>query len=413
MESTIAQHKTDLRSWQDQTPEVRRAIRTFSDLLQGKVNCILMLEGCSWPISKESGDSVEEDVVIHFPSRYDFLQFSRHFRLINFANMYVHGGITYQGSAEQVIEVALALEGTRASLREKIIDTLWPYLQRFVPRLRNATSSFVEHYDQRPELFEALLDPYMQYTCAWFYRDDEDLETAQLNKLRFMADRLKIGGGTRHLDIGCGWGGAIRYFVEEHGARSTGITNSKIQAAYADRVLNGTKPGTALIQHCDFAEFHSPELFDAITVVGMLEHLSRSRKDELLRYVHDHLSVGGRIYLQCITKPKDRAVGDAGRFLQKYVFPGYYLDTINTLLDRIDRAKLTVVWRTDPHHGVQYGRTAQHWLTNLRGAKVDLLQNDIIDPRSYRILEAYLAFGSKVHLEGNGELHRLVLRRNN
>src|SRR5436309_3281968 len=94
------------------------------------------------------------------------------------------------------------------------------------------------HYDLSNDFFEAMLDPNMQYSCALFAEGD-DLASAQLRKLDWVCQRLRLRPGLRLLDIGCGWGGLARYAARHYGCQVVGITISQEQCRYAQRWCRG------------------------------------------------------------------------------------------------------------------------------------------------------------------------------
>jgi cyclopropane-fatty-acyl-phospholipid synthase len=123
------------------------------------------------------------------------------------------------------------------------------------------------HYDLSNDFFEAMLDPNMQYSCALFGEGD-DLASAQLRKLDWVCERLRLQPGLRLLDIGCGWGGLARYAARHYGCHVVGITISREQFRYAQRWCRGLD---VEIQLRDYREV--TDQFDRVVSVGMVEHV--------------------------------------------------------------------------------------------------------------------------------------------
>src|SRR6266705_1471215 len=88
------------------------------------------------------------------------------------------------------------------------------------------------HYDQDPRIFQLFLDPAMKYSPGLFPEGNEDLETAQIKKMHFIAQQLGIEGGERVLDVGCGWGGLVCFLAKEHRCAVVGVTPAPRQADY-------------------------------------------------------------------------------------------------------------------------------------------------------------------------------------
>src|SRR5712691_3556528 len=93
------------------------------------------------------------------------------------------------------------------------------------------------HYDRSNDFFALWLDTRMTYSCAYFATPDDDLETAQEQKLEYICRKLRLHPGERLLDIGCGWGGLVIYAAQHYGVETYGITLSEPQAALAQRSI--------------------------------------------------------------------------------------------------------------------------------------------------------------------------------
>src|SRR5438477_1936987 len=121
------------------------------------------------------------------------------------------------------------------------LPNFWALLTALIANqqtLRRARKVGRVHYDLSNDFFEAMLDPNMQYSCALFAEGD-DLASAQLRKLDWVCQRLRLRPGLRLLDIGCGWGGLARYAARHYGCQVVGITISQEQCRYAQRWCRG------------------------------------------------------------------------------------------------------------------------------------------------------------------------------
>jgi cyclopropane fatty-acyl-phospholipid synthase-like methyltransferase len=394
-------------------------VSAFSDLLRKKnLRCVLLLGDERFIVGDRGRDIDPYDTpVIKFASRPDFVEFSKSFRLIHFGRLFVGGRVDGNVFDERVVEIAMALEDVGMSFREKVAAKIVPYIKGLLSSLGWPGSS---PYNLDPRLYERFLDPYMQYTCGWYQNENDDLETAQRNKLRIISKQLRLTTGTRHLDIGCGWGGAIRYFTEENGTCSVGITDSLKQAKYARDMLARYTGGSKEIHHVDFFRFHPRQRFDAITIVGMLEHVDVAWQKKFFRRVRDSLVEGGRVYLQCITKSKNWMGGDGTRFLNEHVFPGHCLDTFEGICDRARAVGFAVeplypgAVRRDassPDFAEHYAQTIRQWLRNLEPAEHELKQKRVIAEQDFRRLAGYLAVAAKLFAGGRGSLHRMILTK--
>ncbi|HEX7437270.1 MAG TPA: class I SAM-dependent methyltransferase, partial [Caldimonas sp.] len=122
---------------------------------------------------------------------------------------------------------------TQIETRSALVEAFKARLNPFGSRARSFEIGEV-HYDTGNDLFEAMLDGHMVYSCGYWQRA-RTLEAAQRDKLELICRKLEIEPGMRLLDIGCGWGGLARYAVEHHGAQVVGITVSKEQLELGQR----------------------------------------------------------------------------------------------------------------------------------------------------------------------------------
>ena len=168
-----------------------------------------------------------------------------------------------------------------------------------------------KHYNLEADLFMSFLDPYNQYTCGYF-RDTDDLDTAQIQKLDLICRKLQLKPEDRVLDIGCGWGGFAKYAAETYGCHVTGISISDAQIMYAREYCAGL-PVT--IVKSDYRDFQGA--FDKILVCGMIEHVGHKNYRRLMRMAHGCLNDNGLFF---ITYHREQRVGNHDRSLDKKVY---------------------------------------------------------------------------------------------
>src|SRR5207247_2405649 len=155
---------------------------------------------------------------------------------LKFGEAYMDGGVIVEsGSIADVLAIVLGQhrQGLPAWTRLPwLIRYLHRRIRQFNPRGR-ARRNAAHHYDLDDRLYALFLDADRQYSCAYFETRDQSLDDAQLAKKRHLAAKLRLGGGRRVLDIGCGWGGLALYLAEYCEGRVTGITLSHEQHANA------------------------------------------------------------------------------------------------------------------------------------------------------------------------------------
>jgi cyclopropane-fatty-acyl-phospholipid synthase len=218
------------------------------------------------------------------------------------------------------------------------------------------------HYDVSNEFFSLFLDESMTYSCAVFSRGAETLEQAQEEKLEMVCRKLDLKEGERVLDVGCGWGSFALQAATRHGARIVGITLSPPQAERARQRAEEAGVGDRVeIRVMDYRDL-AGERFDAISSIGMVEHVGEVQIDEYARTLAGLLEPGGRLLNHGIarlrhTDPK------AGPFSERYVFPDAEPLHLSRVLLALERAGF--VTRHVEEFGADYAETLRHWARKL------------------------------------------------
>ena len=156
------------------------------------------------------------------------------------------------------------------------------------------------HYDIGNDIYEAMLDKRMLYTCG-YWRNADNLDDAQQHKLKLVCRKLNLQPGMRVLDIGCGWGGFAKYAAENHGVEVVGVTISKKQIEFGIALCHGLPVELRLQDYRDINE-----KFDAIVSLGMFEHVGQKNHRAYMQVVHRCLKDEGKFLLQTIGKNDSR-----------------------------------------------------------------------------------------------------------
>jgi cyclopropane-fatty-acyl-phospholipid synthase len=223
------------------------------------------------------------------------------------------------------------------------------------------------HYDVGNDFYERVLGPSMVYSCAYWTRpDDADytLEDAQHDKIDLVCRKLGLQPGDRLLDVGCGWGSLAIHAAREYGVKVVGITLSREQADLADkRVASAGFADQVEIRLQDYREVRDGP-FDAISSIGMAEHVGTARYGEYASDLLALLRPGGRLLNHQITRRPGAAVNpDERTFIQAYVFPDGELLPVGTIVNVLEEAGFEV--RDVESLREHYGRTLRRWVANL------------------------------------------------
>lgn len=213
------------------------------------------------------------------------------------------------------------------------------------------------HYDLGNDFFQAMLDPWMQYSCAIFAEGD-DLAAAQGRKLEMICRRLQLQPGLRLLDIGCGWGGLAKYAAENYGCSVIGLTISAEQQRFAQRWCRDLDVQILLR---DYREIKGT--FDRAVSVGMVEHVGSRNYRTYLRAIANSLGNEGRFLCQGICNPISGWQLDP--WMRRYIFPNSILPS----LARLTKAAEGLFLIEDVRNiGPHYDSTLIAWENNFRQA---------------------------------------------
>jgi cyclopropane-fatty-acyl-phospholipid synthase len=233
------------------------------------------------------------------------------------------------------------------------------------------------HYDIGNDLYEAMLDRRMIYSCAYWKRA-EDLQAAQTAKLDLVCRKLELKAGMRVLDLGCGWGGFAQYAAQTHGVSVVGVTISQAQAELAQRQTRGL-PIQILLS--DYRAVRGE--FDAVVSLGMLEHVGPRNYRSFLDVIERSLGGSGAALIQTICGNRSLPSGD--RWLTRYIFPNSTLPSPAQIARAIDGRFVL----EDVHNfGPDYDRTLLAWHENFERAWPELRAR--YDERFHRLWRYYL-----------------------
>ena len=241
-------------------------------------------------------------------------------------------------------------------------------LGRLHTRGRDA-AAIHHHYDVSNDFYELVLGPAMVYSCAlWDESRKSDpqagLEASQWAKNELICQKLALRPGLRLLDIGCGWGSLVRHAARHHGVEAVGVTISTEQAAWArERVAAEGLSDRVEIRVQDYRDVHDGP-FDAVSSVGMFEHVGLARLGEYFDHVHELMTPRGRFLNHAISRPPGHAPAIARRsFVQRYVFPDGELHEVGSVITAMQAAGFEARHMEDLRE--HYALTLRAWVKNL------------------------------------------------
>lgn len=241
-----------------------------------------------------------------------------------------------------------------------------PRWRRMVEGLRHSEGRDAEaihhHYDVSNAFYEHVLGPSMTYTCAVYPAADATLEEAQAYKYDLVARKLDLQPGQRLLDLGCGWGGMVRHAAREYGVHAIGVTLSREQASWAQRRIK--EEGLDHLAEVRFMDYRHVEEtgFDAISSIGLTEHIGVKNYPSYFSWIRDHLRPQGRLLNHCITR-HDNKPRNTGAFIDRYVFPDGELIGSGTIIRDVQDVGLEV--QHEENFRVHYAKTLAGWCQNL------------------------------------------------
>lgn len=209
------------------------------------------------------------------------------------------------------------------------------------------------HYDIGNDLFAAMLDKRMIYSCG-YWKNAQTLDQAQEAKLELICQKLQLQPGMTLLDIGCGWGGLAKYAAEKFGVSVVGVTISQPQYEYAQKICKGL-PIEIRLQ--DYRDIYGK--FDRIVSVGMFEHVGHLNYQKFMKIAYDCLANEGLFLLHTIGVNEHTT--HANEWITKYIFPNGMLPSVAQIGKATEKMLILEDWQ---NLGVNYSNTLLAWHHN-------------------------------------------------
>jgi len=264
---------------------------------------------------------------------------------------------------------------------------LTSYITTHLPNntLDSVKGNVEHHYDIGNDLYSKMLGKHMQYTCAYYHKDDLTLDEAQLAKMELIAKKLNLKEGLTVLDIGCGFGTMATHLATKYKVHVVGVTLSKEQVKYHE---DHFKHPNVAIKYMDYRDVDGA--FDRVYSIGMFEHVGKTNYKEYYDKCHSLLKDDGIMLLHTIGGAPGRNI-ESNDFIGTYIFPEGELPDLSDLTkDYTDQ------WHLEDFHnfGLSYAKTLRAWRHNIG----DWSGLDNYDTRFRRMWDFYL-FGCAAAFE--------------
>lgn len=274
------------------------------------------------------------------------------------------------------------------------------YLKARALNLQNKSRAFEigkKHYDVGNDLYQAMLDERLTYTCGYWNQGAENLNQAQEAKLDLVCRKIGLKQGQKVLDIGCGWGSFAKFAAEKYGAEVVGVTVSKEQVKLGNKICEGLPVEIRLQDYRDVNE-----KFDHIISLGMFEHVGKKNYKVYMDMVKKNLKPEGLFLLHTIGSNDSKKGVDP--WIVKYIFPNSILPSVADIAKATEKKFVMEDWH---NFGYNYYYTLKAWMENVDNSWENL-QNSY-DQKFYRMWRYYLLSCAGAFKSRNLQLWQVVL----
>jgi cyclopropane-fatty-acyl-phospholipid synthase len=298
----------------------------------------------------------------------------------------------------------LTQKALRANIRRQI-EKNWRLLCTIVKsrlcnlqKLKRAFQVGEKHYDVGNDLYRAMLDERMLYTCA-YWKDSRTLDQAQEAKLDLICRKLGLKTGMTVLEYGCGFGGFAKYAAEKYGAHVTGLTVSKEQAKLGREMCKGLPVEIRLE---DYRKINGK--FDRVISIGIMEHVGYKNYRTYMEKAYANLKEDGLAFIHTIGTNQSNTTANA--WTTKYIFPNGMVPSMAQISKAMEGLFIMEDWH---NFGEDYDKTLLAWDANFEKAWPDL--KDQYDDRFYRMWRYYLLTSAGAFRARNLQLWQMVMTK--
>jgi cyclopropane-fatty-acyl-phospholipid synthase len=270
-------------------------------------------------------------------------------------------------------------------------------------------AAIAHHYDVSNAFYRIVLGPSMTYSCAVWEHEDVPLEDAQAAKYELVCRKLGLEPEMRLLDVGCGWGGMVLHVAANHGVRAVGVTLSRRQAEWAEKAV--AEAGLAHrveIRYQDYRDVRDGP-YDAISSIGMFEHVGLSQLRVYFGGLRRLLRPGGRLLNHAIARPPNagRTRFQPNSFIDRYVFPDGELHEVGSVVSTMQGTGFEV--RHVESLREHYALTLRAWVSNLEASWDEAVAE--VGPGRARVWRLYMAASALNFEAGRTQVHQVLAVR--
>jgi cyclopropane-fatty-acyl-phospholipid synthase len=289
-----------------------------------------------------------------------------------------------------------------------LADRITPKMTGSYASLDRDRQAISSHYDVSNDFYALWLDRRMVYSCAYFHSVDQDIDTAQEQKLDYICRKLRLRPGEKLLDIGCGWGGLIRHAAEHFGVDATGITISAAQAELAsERIRQAGLSSRCRVELCDYRELEGEHRFDKLVSVGMFEHVSDEMLQTYFAQAWKLLRPGGVFLNHAIAEHIGPVKPVGMTFIYLYIFPESRLQPISASLRAAEVTGFEV--RDVECLREHYEQTTRVWRERLEKRAEEA--REATSDFKYRVYRLYLALSTYCFVIGQPTIYQSLLAK--
>jgi cyclopropane-fatty-acyl-phospholipid synthase len=322
---------------------------------------------------------------------------------LHFGDAYTEGQVDVDGDlVEMLVETYRALAGRlRGSWYGELISRYQSWKQANSPN--GSRRNIHRHYDIGTDFYKLWLDSRLLYTCAYYPKPSDELETAQLAKMDHVCRKVQLQPGDRVVEAGCGWGALAIHMAKQYGAKVRAFNISHEQIVYARRwaQLEGLSDRVEFVED-DYRNVSGK--FDVFMSVGMLEHVGTDYYKGLGSVIHRSLVDHGRGFLHFIGRNRQRPLNT---WIRKRIFPGACPPTLRQVMDIFETWDFSVL--DIENLRLHYARTLEHWLERFERSTGRVTQ--MFSPEFVRAWRLYLAGSLAAFRTGSLQLFQISFTR--